>query len=153
MVTLALDEKGSPVWSGELCFGLDETEETVSFPIWESILNTLKHRIPEDLLPDLDEQTFESLTTRGDLGEHPDFSHLGTDSIGVPNVWHNEYVCEECCFEFEDDWSCQVDQECTRCGVSNMPSESTWRGPDDPWLEKLFYELPENPPVAQFMPA
>ncbi len=41
-------------------------------------------------------------------------------------AWYlNSYECERCSTEWEDEWSCEVDDECPACGAGDhCPSES-----------------------------
>jgi hypothetical protein len=38
----------------------------------------------------------------------------------------NEYTCPNCGFEWEDHWSCGVDDDCGECGLRHItPTDST----------------------------
>lgn len=86
--------------------------------------------------------TERTYITRADLTDHPDYAHLETDSEGNPCVWRNHYRCE-CGAEWDDEWSCQCDDECGECGKDYSPFESEWLGPEDGPARDLWENLPE----------
>ena len=78
--------------------------------------------------------------TRADLIRLPGFSDLMTDTSGNPNVWQNFYDCG-CGCSWDVTWSCQVDDECSRCDDTCSPNESFWIGPSE--HRELWEALPE----------
>lgn len=48
-----------------------------------------------------------------------------TDHDGNPIIFRNHYHCPDCDIEWDDDYSCQVDDECPECGSDYSPYEST----------------------------
>lgn len=59
----------------------------------------------------------------------PDLNHgLALDTNGQPCVWQNHYLCE-CGATWDDEWSCQCDDECPSCGDTVSPEDSTWIAP------------------------
>lgn len=67
--------------------------------------------------------------TRADLMKHPGFAGLNVDSEGNPCVWRNSYSCQSCTSEqidWQDDWSCECDDDCPACGKSQSPTHSDW---------------------------
>lgn len=103
--------------------------------------------IPEDLLTGMP----ADLGTRADLAKAAAFSDLERDDAGNPLVWRNHYIHEDCeqpeddhsAPSWDDEWSCQCDDECYCCGLSISPTRSTWIGPDDPDLREAWEDLPE----------
>jgi hypothetical protein len=84
-----------------------------------------------------------TIATRADLARYfPAFAALDADTSGNPSVWCNNYTCE-CGESWSDEWSCQCDDECAKCGSSMNPHDSEWIGPEDLDLMKLWEALPE----------
>jgi len=42
------------------------------------------------------------------------------DNDGYPICWRNFYRCAKCDHEWIDDYSCQVDDDCPKCGARHM---------------------------------
>lgn len=43
----------------------------------------------------------------------------------TPKLWfRNHYECPTCAISWDDEWSCQCDDECPECGVSYSPVDS-----------------------------
>ena len=63
--------------------------------------------------------------TRADLMKHPAFAGLNTDTEGNPCVWLNEYTCADH-GSWNDDWSCECDDQCPICEADHSPNNGTW---------------------------
>jgi hypothetical protein len=86
-----------------------------------------------------------AIKTRADLFRMPEFANLDGDTRGNPCVWRNEYTCDECQADaWDNEWSCQCDDECPVCGADCSPSNSVWIGPNDAKLRDLWENLPEE---------
>lgn len=104
--------------------------------------------IPGELLEGMPRE----VRSRADLLEIAAFRDLGVDSSGNPIVWRNHYAHDDCespeapgeAPTWQDEWSCQVDDECYCCGNSISPDESTWIGPEDPDLRSMWEDLPDQ---------
>jgi len=83
--------------------------------------------------------------TRADLMKHPAFAGLRTDTEGNPCVWMKSHSCDDCDEEWDDDWSCECDDECPKCGAGIAPHESQWLPdcPEDGPIYDLWFDLPE----------
>jgi len=83
-------------------------------------------------------------TTRADLMTRPAWQGMNTDLVGNPAVWLSSYTCDHghSLVSWQDEWSCQCDDECPRCGAS-LEAESEWVGPPDPKEISLWESLPE----------
>jgi rubrerythrin len=42
------------------------------------------------------------------------------DDSGAPIYWRNFYRCRQCGHEWTDDYSCQVEDDCPKCGHRHM---------------------------------
>lgn len=86
------------------------------------------------------------LATRADLARFDTWKSLATDTSGNPCVWLNHYRCE--CDPagtfWEDEWSCQCDDECPVCGHDLSPHHSEWIGPPSPLATAFWDALPEK---------
>jgi len=43
-----------------------------------------------------------------------------TDHNGEPVIFRNHYICYNCKNEWEDDFSCQPDDDCGACGTRHI---------------------------------
>lgn len=81
------------------------------------------------------------MRSRADMLDIPAIAKLGSDSCGLPLAFHNTYSCDECGVEWEDEWSCEVDDDCPCCGSAITPSRSDRLIPN--LYARLFELLPE----------
>lgn len=52
--------------------------------------------------------------------------------------WLNHYTCERCGHDWEDEWSCQCDDDCPACGARHMsPHTCDELDGDHPRLKQL----------------
>lgn len=85
-----------------------------------------------------------SYITRADLMAHPAFAGLATDTSGNPCPWENSYECPDCGATWHDEWSCQCDDECPNCGLSDIaPYRSDWIAGADDAVWRIWDDLPD----------
>ena len=48
-------------------------------------------------------------------------------------VWHNCYTCPKCGHVWEDDWDCQVDDDCPECGERHISTNDSEMNPPEHW--------------------
>lgn len=82
--------------------------------------------------------------TRADLMGLPSFVWLTSDTSDNPCVWVNHYACKACGASWADHWSCQRDDQCSKCGTATSPTTSTWAGPKESHWADLWETLPEE---------
>ena len=64
--------------------------------------------------------------------------NIDHDTSGEPIVWRNQYHCEACDKHWEDEWTCQCDDECAQCGTALSPVDSIWIGPDEAEAREMW---------------
>ena len=69
---------------------------------------------------------FETFDTRKEAQDFLNGERKTSEDEEIKFMWLNYYECPECENVWEDQWDCQVDDDCSECGCRHIsPSNST----------------------------
>lgn len=72
------------------------------------------------------------LEEASELDRRAEALEIAAKALGLPEPrWLNHYHCVSCNEDWDDEWSCQCDDECGKCGADISPHDSTLLNPED----------------------